>query len=325
MLDKFTLIKFFGIILILIRILFLPIFLAKKSIDIIRANDPYYMGLIAYYFSKILRKPFVISIHSDYDKRYTLDGPKGSFTILGSRRVAKSLERFILKKSNYILPIRSYMIKVYNQGNLIPKKKFFVFPHGINLKEFDEVKHINIHEKFNIPEGQKILSFVGRLSKENYIDDILKIVKGVSKERDDFILLYVGGGNELNRLKKETENIDFVKILGYQNKEIVTNIQKQSYMSICLMGGFSLIEACAGSNPIISYNIEWHKELVKNDLTGYLLNESDLIGGTKKIIYLLNDIQKSKEMGKNSRKLVQKNHELKKTQQIKREFYERFL
>ena len=126
-LDKFTLIKFFGIILILIRIIFLPIFLAQKSIDIIRANDPYYMGLIAYYFSKILRKPFVISIHSDYDKRYKLDGPRGSFTILGSRRVAKSLERFILKKSNYILPIRSYMIKVYNQGNLIPKKKFFIF------------------------------------------------------------------------------------------------------------------------------------------------------------------------------------------------------
>jgi len=40
------------------------------------------------------------------------------------------------------------------------------------------------------------------------------------------------------------------------------------------MGGFSLIEAYAAGRPVVSYDVEWHSELVKNNETGFLIPES---------------------------------------------------
>ena len=314
--------KILGTLKVLLNILiFFPFEIKKKSIDVIRATDPYYSGLIGLYISLILGVPLVISIHSDYDKRYSLDGIKGSFGIFGSRKLGEYLERFVLERCNYILPIRKYMINYYINKYNLKKDKFYTFPHVIDLNKFDTERKIDLYKKFQIPKNKKIISFVGRVSNENFIYDILKIAEKVINKRDDIVFILVGGGNEFQKVKKLTNNNSSIICLGFQKKNIVINVQKQTSISICLMGGFSLIEACAASNPIISYNIEWHNELIKTGVTGFLAKQGDINYCVTKILELLEDDKKLEQMGCNARGLVEERHEINNTIKIKKEFY----
>ena len=53
-LNKFKITKVFGTFILLVKLFFVfPFFIKKEKISIIRATDPYYMGLIAFYYSKV--------------------------------------------------------------------------------------------------------------------------------------------------------------------------------------------------------------------------------------------------------------------------------
>jgi glycosyltransferase involved in cell wall biosynthesis len=141
--------------------------------------------------------------------------------------------------------------------------------------------------------------------------------KRLSKIRDDFIVLFVGDGPEGVRLKtlvKECNLTSVVMFAGFQPREVVISIQRHSFIALCLKGGFSLIEACAAGCPPISYNIEWHYELVKNGETGFLVKENDLDSLTKAAIYLLDHPREAKEM-----------HNISHTSEVKKYCYRKLL
>ena len=328
-LDKLFITKILGTIGILFKLAFIfPFVIKKEKIDIIRATDPYYMGLLGLYYSKIFKIPVVVSIHSDYDKRFILDGSKGSFTIFGSRNLAKKLEKFVYKNVDKILPIREYMRLNIISEFKIDEGKVEVFPHGVNFKEFDEVEFIDIYEKFGIDRSKKIISFVGRLSKENYIYHLIDIARKLKKLREDFVLLIVGDGNEYENVKNivvEQHLDNVIYFTGFQSKEIVVNVRKQNYLALTLMGGFSLIEACAGARPVIAYDIEWHYELVKNNETGFLIEENNIDEVVKKIVYLLDNPSIAEKLGKNARELALKRHDMNNVIKIKQNIYEGIL
>lgn len=325
-LNRFKITKIIGTLKILFKLAFIfPFQIKKEKISIVRATDPYYMGLIAFYYSKILKVPFVVSVHSDYDKGAELGGQ--TFKVFGSRKIAKKFEKFVYNKAGKILPIREYLKKKIISEYKISSAKIDIFPHGISFKEFDNTRAIDIYENFQISKNKKIISFVGRMSNENYIYDVLEIAKKLSKYRNDFIILIVGAGNEYESISKivNEENLfDIIKLTGFQGKDIVVNVRKQSYISLCLMAGFSLIEACAAARPVISYDIEWHSELVKNNDSGYLLSEHDINGVVAKINDLLSNEEMSIELGRNARELALKKHDINNTTKLKQNMYKEF-
>jgi glycosyltransferase involved in cell wall biosynthesis len=54
-----------------------------------------------------------------------------------------------------------------------------------------------------IDPAMKIISFVGRLSPENYVDDMLDIARKLGEKRQDFMIVMVGGGKDEERLKNK--------------------------------------------------------------------------------------------------------------------------
>lgn len=91
------------------------------------------------------------------------------------------------------------------------------------------------------------------------------------------------------------------------------------------MGGYSLIEACAAGCPVISYDVEWHSELVKNRETGFLIKEYDIDGATEALNWLLEHPVDSETMGQRAKKLAFEHHDLKNTSAIKIRWYSELL
>jgi glycosyltransferase involved in cell wall biosynthesis len=206
--------------------------------------------------------------------------------------------------------------------------KIRVIPHGIGMEELLCADLEDIQEISAIYLGKKVLSFVGRLGNDNYVDDIIELAKRLSKIRDDFIVVFVGDGPEGVRLKtlvKEYNLTSVVMFAGFRPREVVISIQRHSSIALCLKGGFSLIEACASGCPVISYNVEWHYELVKNGETGFLIEEGDLDSLTKAAIFILDHPNEAKEMGDKARKLAISEHNISHTSEVKKNCYRELL
>lgn len=311
------------------RILWSAVRLIKKyNLNLIRATDPYWMGLFGYICSRITHVPFCVSIHADYDQMKKMGKYVSLAHVFGSYKLAKLLESFIFSKAAKIMPIRKNL-GVKAEANGAKPEKITVIPHGMDLTVFNDPPKHDIRELFAIDPNLKIISFVGRFSKENYIDDIISIAKKLRMQREDFILVLVGGGEEEDRIKKETLEEPFlnknVLIPGFQARDVCCDLRRISDVSLCLMAGFSLIEACAAGSPIISYDVDWHSELVVDKETGFLLKEHDVDGVVSALDWILDHPTESETMGRKAKSLAFERHDLAKTSAIKINCYSELL
>ena len=104
--------------------------------NLIRSTEPFYRGLFGLIVAKILNIPFCISVHSDYEKRFRLDGPRGMPLILNSVQLTKFIEKKVYTFADLVLPVRdSSKTKICELG--IDKEKIMTIPHGLNLKILD--------------------------------------------------------------------------------------------------------------------------------------------------------------------------------------------
>ena len=278
----------------------------KNNIDIVRSSDPYWAAIIGYFSTLFFKTKFVISIHADWDKRDELDSKQGAPKIFFSRKLIKIIESFLLKKAYRVICIRKSLFKyVINQG--VKKENVVYMPHGIDLTNF-----YNKNEKIN-KSKIKIISFVGRISRENYIYDVFEVIK-FFKNRKDCKFIIAGDGPEFANLKRLTNKykLDKNKIIftGFISKNKVASLRRKSSINIVLMGGLSLIEAAASGNPVITYDTEWHSEIIKNNLTGKIVKEGDIKNLIKAIISLLENEKLAIELGNNAKEEVLRNYEI---------------
>lgn len=326
---RFRLLRALASPLQLARVIWVTLRLVRKErIDLIRGNDPYWMGLIAMVTAKLSGRPWCISIHSDYDKTFQLMGGGEAYTFFGLRGPARLVSRLVLSTADLVLPIRE-SLRLWAIANGAPPQNTRVIPHGVDSATLASEAQHDVRVLFGIPASSKILSFVGRLSSINYLGDLLDVARRLKDRRKDFCLVIAGGGDLEawlhSRITADSELADTVRLVGFQPRGVCFSLRLQSTASICLMGGFSLIEACLAASPVIAYDVEWHNELVHTDSTGFLLKEGDIDGVTHALESCLDNPVLATKMGQQARELVISRHELAVTSKIKVMCYEELL
>lgn len=314
----------FGLLLPLLPIKFasmiqqLRLLIKKEKIDLIRATDPYLMALIAWILSRSTGIPFCVSIHCEYKLCFSLNAVTGFKKFL--RFCSKWVPGFVLPRASLVLPIRNHLKASISKQ--VKDNKIRIIPHGIDFN-FQPVQ--SLREMFDLPADKKIISFVGRFSEDNYISDILRVLEKLSLIRKDFILVMVGNGEMESDIhawiKQHPHTNTAIRLLGFQSNHIGRSLRYISNISLCLMGGFSLIEAAAAASPLIAYDVEWHNELVENNITGFLIKEHHIEGVVEAINYLLDDPSKAVVMGNNAIKKSFAQHDIVKTSELKQRCY----
>jgi glycosyltransferase involved in cell wall biosynthesis len=177
----------------------------------------------------------------------------------------------------------------------------------------------------NLPVDRPIVSFVGRISRENYIDDVLAAARIVAERTDHPLVVIAGGGPEDERIRSlvaaDPVLAKSVRFVGFQPRPVIAALRQASTVALCPMGGFSLIEACAAGTPIVAYDVEWHRELVIEGETGYLVPEGSATGLADAVSRLLDNREAARGMGLRGRALAVSRHSLDRAIEIKRQAY----
>jgi glycosyltransferase involved in cell wall biosynthesis len=178
---------------------------------------------------------------------------------------------------------------------------------------------------FEIPPDAPVISWVSRMSGENYTDDVAEIVARLARHRPRVVFVLAGDGPYKERLTRrllEEERLgESVRILPFQSYDRVVAIRRISTASLCLIGGFSLIEACAAGSPIVGYDVDWHREIVANGVSGFLAKERDIEGVVAALERLVDDPSLAATMGREAQRIAFAHHDLSVTSAIKRACY----
>jgi len=151
---------------------------------------------------------------------------------------------------------------------------------GFNVYHIPNAVDINKIPKKGRKLFQNQIIFVGRLSKEKGVIQLLKLVEILPK---NITLLILGSGPLENLVKKTEQKFQNLKYLGFKSKEETLEFIKGSDLLIhpSLVEGISstLLEAMVCKIPIIASDIPGNRELITNNENGILIdpNNVDLI------------------------------------------------
>ncbi len=221
--------------------------------DVIHAND-WVTGRAAIEIKKRTGKKLVATIHStEYDR--TAGKPW--------ERIEKE-EKALIDNADLVVTVsrrlKEELISLYNTN----EKRISVIYNAINRERFNGIKR---------DSNRKVVLYVGRLSVQKGIDNLIKAFRIVSEKNDNALLYIIGEGPELSNLINLSINLDLSDKVIFLGKvpdsemETLYSIANVFVMpSVSEPFGIVALEAIASNVPTIVSSQSGVSEVIKNTL-----------------------------------------------------------
>ncbi len=259
--------------------------LKSSGINVIHSHSPYQLGLLSMYYARKLKVPFVFTMHTILGKymHYVPLIPDQLLDFVSSRYI----KGFCNRCDRVVVPTE----KVRQQMSLMGvSARMEIVPTGIDLSLFDAADRSAIRQKHGIPDGAKLLLFVGRLAKEKNLTFLFKAFESILSKYGNVYLLLAARGPMENELKKiAPKNVVFAGEIKYPR---VLDYYAASdvfvFSSLSETQGLVLVEAMASGIPQVAVDAEGVSDVVRDGTTGYLTPQS-IEAFSSRVLSLLGD------------------------------------
>lgn len=226
--------------------------------------------------------------------------------------VLKLIEKFTCLLSDSIECVSKSNIELGINEHIFNEKQVTMVWNGssggVDLKRFDismrDSYRREIREKYGIPEKEFVYGFVGRITRDKGVNEILKSFCKI-KNAWLFMVGPVEGSETLDKNYYEKSKLN--KKIIYTGK--VSNVEKYfSAIDVLLLPSYRegfgnvIIEAAAMGTPSIVSNIPGPIDAVKKDETAFIVEKKN----EKDLYYAMNKIRNIdyKKMGSDAYKFV---------------------
>ncbi|MGI6778253.1 MAG: glycosyltransferase family 4 protein [Acetivibrionales bacterium] len=234
------------------------------------------------------------------------------------RNVLKIIEKIICYCSTWIEPDSFGNRRFSIKEGLYKKDKSSVVWHGsangVNLKKFN----INckndwakiIKTKYQIPDNYFILGFIGRITRDKGINELLRATKDLLEIKDNVILLIIGE-------KESNHNLELALLEWAKNEKRIIfcgwTCEVEKYiaaMDVLILPshregfGSVVIEAGAMGVPSIVTDIPGPTDVVENGETGIVVKKGDYKDFLRAILKLEDDRKSLEYLGETMRRRV---------------------
>ena len=228
----------------------------------------------------------------------------------------------IIEKTNKFISVSDYMGKdLQNFSDRIKNKKFLTLKNIIDYEKFEknitETEKNILKKKYHIDSNEKVIIFVGRLTEEKGIKQLLMAINDVTYK--NFKLLIVGSYFFNTKVKSDFEkeldelgnkNKERIIFTGYINYNQIYQLYKISDFAVLPSmwdepAGLTIQEAEACGLPAITTNSGGIPEYVINGSSIIIKKDENIVENLKiEIENLLNDEKKLKEMSNKSLEII---------------------
>ncbi|MBT2575439.1 N-acetyl-alpha-D-glucosaminyl L-malate synthase BshA [Bacillus sp. ISL-51] len=270
---------------------------ARENLDIIHAHYALPHAVCAYLAKQMLKRDIGIVT--------TLHGT--DITVLGYDPSLKDLIRFAIEASDRVTAVSTALAgETYDL--IKPQKKIETIYNFIDERVYLKKNRESIKQKHGILPDEKVVIHVSNFRKVKRVKDVIRVFRNIAAKTKAKLLL-VGDGPEKCVAWQLVEKYglqDQVLLLGNQDR--VEELYSISDLKLLLSEkesfGLVLLEAMACGVPCIGTNIGGIPEVIKDQVSGFLVNVGDIQAASEKALTILEDKQLSKRLTEQALKMV---------------------
>ena len=196
--------------------------------------------------------------------------------------ILKSYGARFHSKADYVTMPTQSAIDMFNAGDKLTAPIAAV-SNGIDLARFTPGKlPESLYEKYRIPKGVPVVSYIGRLDAEKHLPVLLRAFAQVKEEVPRAHLLIVGDGTERNALASLADALGFsgdMTLTGRVDDDDLGELHKAGTV-FCMpspaeLQSIATLEAMASGQPVVAVDAGALRELCQNERNGYLCSRDD--------------------------------------------------
>ena len=170
----------------------------------------------------------------------------------------------------------SWMYENAKQSPVFKGKKVDLIHHGIDLSLFNPLDKVKIRDEFNIPINQKVLLYSAEKLSNNqfkggadFLDILLKLDRMLT-EKVTLIVVGKGGLQDINLQNIKIRNTGYI----FDKKKLISYYSAADvfvYPTKADSFGLVLLESIACGTPCITYKIGGCSDIIKDNISGVLV------------------------------------------------------
>lgn len=279
---------------------------ARAEFDVLHAHSPFSMGRFALHFAKKKKVPLVVTLHTQYHQDFA--------RVLKSKVLTRMMIKYIMKVFNHADSVwtvseasKKYLRLYGYKGDIQVVRNGTEYVYPDNAQELISA----VNSEHNLDGQKNVFLFVGRMAMYKNLGLICDALKILKEKNKDFKMLWVGGGFDIDELKKIvnkyglSENCIFTGSINDRKKLQGYYLRSDVFLfpSTFDMASVSKVEAAVHKIPSVVVRGSCSAEQVVDGVNGFLC-EDDANDLADKLVYICDNPEKVKEAGENAYKTL---------------------
>jgi len=286
--------------------------IADLNLDVIHTQTEFSIGTLGRKAAKDLNIPLIHTYHTIYEQ-YThyLKAPNNHNGYVKS--VIRKLSKNICNKAEaVVVPTEKVASLLKSYG---VTKEIIIQPTGINLNKFenfDDKAITELKEKYDSLPSDKVLIFIGRVSQEKNIDEIVTLLAEERKKHSDLKLFIIGDGPAKKHIEELVDELalnDIVIFTGSVEWDKIQDYYRLGDIFVCASTsetqGLTYLEAMAARRAVLVREDECLKDFLIDGENGYTFNDKKEF--SNKLTIMFSDPQKLDKLKENAYQTACKN------------------
>lgn len=266
----------------------------KMKLDIIHTNTEFAIGMFGRIMAHELLIPVVHTYHTIYED-YTHYIKKYISSEKRAKQVVKMFSKFSVHGAEELIVPTEKVANLMTRYGVKPN--IDVIPTGIDLKRFEARDNIEQKEKLKtslgIPKDHKVVLYLGRVSEEKNIDEVMKYLNQYMDKHENVTFLVIGDGPYRSVLEKEAKNLTHRKQMifaGAKPWDEITHYYQIADVFVSASTsetqGLTYIEALASGLPVVAKKDPCLEGVLFEGMNGYdFENEQTFVSGIDAILF----------------------------------------
>ena len=280
----------------------------REHIDLIRAGDPLYVGLLGWAVAKSCGIPLAIRVPLHNERTRRLTGVAMYPRLLRSPTLERRIEHFVLKRAALVVAPSKDNLEFALEHGAHPDR-VAIFPYGNLLSGAHWVEprkravDAALFKRLGILPGNYLLC-VSRLRDLKYPDDALRCLAAARAKGHDVRLVLAGEGEmrkALQKLAAELGVSEHLVFAGNVDQASLAQLYANAAVVISPLTGRALSEAALGGAPIVAYDLDWQGDLIVTGESGELVEFRDQEAFGAAVVKFLDDRNYASRMGQGAR------------------------
>lgn len=277
--------------------------LAKIHFDVFHIQQEFGISIFGRICASLFHVPLVYTYHTSYpDYSGYLSGGKKIPDALVKKTIVSVIKKITARRGEIITPSKKslHLLESYGLRRFVN-----VIPNALNLTPFNKEKDLEREKDFRKAhdlEGKRILLYLGRISEEKNIQELLEgfCLYKTRYQDEKTVLLLVGSGPHLDQYKVEAATLPFAKDILFYGP--VPHDDTCFFYQLCdafinastsETQGLTYNEARASKAIVIAHYDNNLTDLIKDGETGFFFDDRD--SRAEKIDFVLTRTEEEKE------------------------------